>query len=116
MRKIFALLIAALALQANASCILGQTSSVDKDEHLLGTMAITLATNKVFDDPDFAMATAIAIAYGREGFKATTPGFRCEWMSMAYDAAGIFLGTKISQHWIITPRKQGVHVTFIKQF
>jgi len=42
-------------------------------------------------------------------------GGRCEWASMAYDAAGIAAGVA-GTHWLLLPTGRGAQIAYLRQF
>lgn len=124
---IIPLLLAALALamphSAHAACIVTgpNPGSAQQIEHKLGHTLINFtavtATTALTDNVWGGVALAVGIDLAREYQKASTPGMRCEYSSMAFDALGIALGVAAVHHWDIGSTRRGeVHVSYTTEF
>jgi hypothetical protein len=102
---------------AHASCIRTGPSpgSAQQIEHKLLHTAVNAGVvygTAYFTDSVWGgVLVATGMSLAREVEKATTPGMRCEWSSMAFDAAGIGLGAWASFHFIIDPRQRSISVS-----
>lgn len=102
--------LAALSFCATAGCIGGPPISVNKSVHLAGSAAVTAAVTLATKDPYWGIAAGAGVGLVREVYKVRTGG-RCEWSSMAWDVAGIAIGSYTSRV-IIAPHFIGYRIEF----
>jgi hypothetical protein len=78
---------------AAGPCNMGPLVSTNKTLHLLGSAAIVVTVSKATDDISVGIIAAVAVGTARELYKS-----RCEYSSILYDIAGIYVGSKLSKH------------------
>lgn len=122
------LFLAILASNAHAASCIGNWPGSQRDAtvqtqqrehkalHLIGSAVATAGVAWAADDVRWGIAAGAGLGLAREIQKATSPGMRCEWSSMTYDALGIALGAWGASRWIVTPRRQGVQVAWVGRF
>lgn len=103
------------AAVAQAHCIVGDRSSVNKSVHLVGTAVITIVVADRADSLAWGIGAAAAVGAYREYWKAHQPGMSCESSSIAYDLAGIAAGSAV-HHWAVIPQPGGVAVAYRTEF
>ena len=103
------ILIAALfASAAHAACITGPIISNDKALHLVGEAIVANGLTYVTHDPWIGVGATIVAGAAREWYKIhRVPGGNCEYSSIAYDFAGMALGTWTGYKFWIEPRPEG---------
>lgn len=127
MKRFLPVILIACAAHAGASCIGNWPGSqsdpgarVQQGEHkalhLIGSAAVTAGVAWATDDVRWGIAAGAAVGLAREIQKATSPGMRCEWSSMTYDALGVAVGAYAARRWLVLPQKGGAVVAYSARF
>ena len=126
MKKYLLSVIFPICISANA-CIVGPWVSQDKTMHAVGNFSLVFGTDwavKYFDPELFDKVHDIGIGPGiiassvREIYKVyhRSEGMDCEYASMTYDIAGMFIGYEATEHFLVLPYKNGVQFQYQKTF
>jgi hypothetical protein len=103
--------------KAAGSCIRGPIASEHKVLHLAGSAAVTTFVGTALNDPMKGVYAGIAVGAVRELEKRLAPDMRCEYSSMAWDAAGVGIGYLAAKRLTVSPvltghKLDGVKVTY----
>lgn len=90
------LLFVSLHSSAKGLCDMGPLTSTNKSLHLIGSATIVVTVSKLTEDVNAGIATAVVIGTAREMYKP-----RCEYSSILYDLAGIYLGVTMNKHIMV---------------
>lgn len=96
----------------NGNCIVGDHYSENKTLHSVGNFLVVSATTALTNDPLAGAMAGVAVSAAREAYKIGHPAMRCEYASIAYDLVGISLGYWVGKNWIVTPRPNGLAVSY----
>ena len=102
MNYIIAVILLFVSLHSNAKglCDMGQLIATNKSLHLIGSATI-VRTVSTLSNVDAGIAAAVAIGTARELYKVSSPSARCEYSSILYDVAGIYLGVTMNKHIMV---------------
>lgn len=106
-----------LAIPAQAGCIGGEPFSTHKAMHFAGNAALAGFVFKETRSEWAAYGAAFAVSAAREVYKQRrAPEMRCEYSSMAWDAAGAIAGVGITKAFFIVPENHGVSIHYYRSF
>ncbi len=94
------LLLISLHSNADGLCAMGPLVATNKSLHLIGSATIVRTVSSM-SNVDTGIAAAIAVGAARELYKGMSPTARCEYSSIMYDLAGIYLGATKNKHFTV---------------
>lgn len=89
------LLLVSFHSSAKSLCDMGVLVATNKSLHLIGSATIVRTVAHI-SNVDAGIAAAVGTA--RELYKVISPTARCEYSSILYDVAGIYLGVTMNKH------------------